>query len=336
MTAFNAYAATSADGALAPFSYDPGPLGVDDVEIQVESCGICHSDLSMMRNEWGMTSYPFVPGHEAIGTIVAKGDLVTTLDVGQRVGLGWSSRSCLGCRPCLSGDHNMCNSLEQTIVGRHGAFADRVRAQASWCLPLPDGLDAAKAGPLFCGGITVFHPLIAFGVKPTDRVGVIGIGGLGHMALKMLRAWGCEVWAFTSSDAKAEEARGFGAHHTANTRDTDRLQQLAGTFDFIISTVNVPLDWADYINALAPKGRLHNVGAVVEKPLEIPAFGLIVGQRSVSGSPTGSPSTMALMLDFCARHDIAPQTETFKMADCNDAMAHLEAGKARYRIVLEN
>jgi uncharacterized zinc-type alcohol dehydrogenase-like protein len=204
-----------------------------------------------------------------------------------------------------------------------------------WATPIPEGVDASKAGPLFCGGITVFTPIAHFGVAPTHRVGVVGIGGLGHMALAFLNKWGCEVTAFTTSDAKKQEAKDLGAHHVVNTRDRAQLDKIAGSLDFILSTVNAPLDYDAYLNALAPNGRFHVVGAVLE-PLQIPAFGLIMAQRSVSGSPVGSPTTMRTMLDFCARHRIAPVTETFPMSKINDALQRLRDGKARYRIVLEN
>jgi uncharacterized zinc-type alcohol dehydrogenase-like protein len=194
-------------------------------------------------------------------------------------------------------------------------------------------LDPAKAGPLFCGGITVFAPIADFGVKPTDRVGVIGIGGLGHLALQFLAKWGCHVTAFTSSESKAAEARGFGAHEVLDSRDSKAMQGMKGSFDFILSTVNVALDWPSYLDLLAPGGRLHLVGAVLE-PLAIPAFSLISGRKQVSGSPLGSPATVLDMLDFSARHGIAAQTEEFPMAEVNEALDHLRAGKARYRIVL--
>ncbi|MGC8697725.1 MAG: alcohol dehydrogenase catalytic domain-containing protein, partial [Halothiobacillus sp.] len=173
-----AYAVFEAGGELKPFEYDPGSLKANEVEINVEHCGICHSDLSMMDNEWGISQYPLVPGHEVIGTIGAVGAEVTHLHLGQRVGLGWHSGYCMSCETCLSGDHNLCSTAESTIVSHHGGFADKVRAQAVSVIPLPASLDAASAGPLFCGGITVFNPLVQFDVAPTARVGVIGIGGL--------------------------------------------------------------------------------------------------------------------------------------------------------------
>lgn len=328
-----AYAAFEPGGELKPFDYDPGSLGDHQVEIDVEHCGICHSDLSMIDNEWGLSSYPLVPGHEVVGTIGAIGAGVTQLHVGQRVGLGWHSGYCMTCATCMDGDHNLCAQAESTIIGRYGGFADKVRAAAASVIPLPEGLDPAKAGPLFCGGITVFNPMIQSRLSPTARVGVIGIGGLGHLAVQFLNAWGCEVTAFTSSEAKRTEALELGAHHTLDSRDDAALAAAAGRFNFLLSTVNVTLNWDAYLGTLKSRGRLHVVGAALE-PLRVPAFSLIMAQRSVSGSPVGSPATLAKMLEFAARHGIEPITEDFDFSDINAAIAHLRSGKARYRVVL--
>jgi uncharacterized zinc-type alcohol dehydrogenase-like protein len=328
-----AYAASASGGALKPFEYDPGPLGAHDVEIEVEHCGICHSDLSMLDNEWGIAKFPLVPGHEVVGTISAVGPGVSSLKAGQQVGLGWHSGYCLTCSTCMSGDHNLCAHAQATIVGRHGGFADKVRAHASSVVPLPGNIDLQSAGPLFCGGITVFNPLIQFGVKPTDRVAVIGIGGLGHMALQFLNAWGCEVTAFTSSESKKTEAFDLGAHQTVNSRDPNDIAAAAGQFDMLISTVNVKLDWNAYVATLKPKGRLHFVGAALE-PLDLSLFPLLMGQRSISASPVGSPVNIARMLDFAVRHDIKPVIETYPMERVNEALERLRSGQARYRIVL--
>ncbi len=329
----HAYAAQAPGSTLEPFEYDPGLLRDAEVEITVEYCGICHSDLSMMKNDWGVSQYPLVPGHEIVGTVAAVGDRVTTVKTGQRVGLGWFSHSCTHCEWCMSGNHNLCLTAEQTIVGRYGGFADKVRAHEEWLTPLPDDIDAAKVGPLFCGGITVFNPIVQFDVQPTDRVAVIGIGGLGHMALQFLRAWGCDVTAFSTNPDKEAEARELGAAHFVNSRDDQALEAVANSFDLILSTVNADLNWGLYVNALRPKGRLHFVG-VVPNPIQMQAFPLILGQKSLSGSPLGSPTTTAKMLDFAARHDIKPMTETFTFSQINEAIAHLESGKARYRVVL--
>ncbi|PKK82973.1 MAG: alcohol dehydrogenase [candidate division Zixibacteria bacterium HGW-Zixibacteria-1] len=328
-----AYAALAPGGKLEPFEYDPGPLGKHDVEIDVEHCGICYSDLSMINNSWGFSQYPLVPGHEVIGTIAKSGEDVTDLKIGQRVGLGWHSGYCMTCPNCLNGDHNLCVKQEGTIIGRHGGFARQVRAHDASVVVLPKGLDIKSAGPLFCGGITVFNPLLQFGVKPTDKVGVIGIGGLGHMALMFLNAWGCKVTAFTSSDSKKVEAIKMGAHQTIDSRNAEELEAAAGQFDFILSTVNVKLDWNTYLSTLNAKGRLHFVGAVLD-PLDIGVFPLIMGQRSISGSPVGSPAAIAKMLDFAAMHKIKPVVEEFHFDQVNEAIEKLKSGKARYRIVL--
>ncbi len=330
-----AFAATAPKSPLTRIEYDAGPLGGEQVEIAVTHCGLCHSDLSMLDNEWGMSVYPLIAGHEVVGKIAALGSQVKNLKLGQTVGLGWYSGSCMSCPQCLGGDQNLCGTAEGTIVRRHGGFASRVRSHWAWATPLPAGLDPAKAGPLFCGGITVFNPMIQLGIKPTDRVGVVGIGGLGHMALKFLRAWGCEVTAFTSSDSKRDEALQLGAHRVVNSRDSNQLKALAGSLNFVISTVNVKMDWEALIGTLTPKGKLHTVGAVIE-PISLAAFPLIAGQKSLSGSPVGSPATVATMLDFAARHGLAPTTEFFPMTKVNEALDHLKSGKARYRVVLEN
>jgi alcohol/geraniol dehydrogenase (NADP+) len=335
MPTFHAYAASSAKGPLKPFSFDPGELGPEEVEIKVTHCGICHSDLSMLDNEWGMSNYPFVPGHEVTGTVAALGTEAKGLEIGQRVGLGWWSHSCLSCHECLSGDHHLCQTVQGTIFGRHGGFADRVRAQWTWVRPIPEALDLAKAGPLLCGGVTVFAPFLIHNVPSTARVGIIGIGGLGHMALQFANKWGCEVHAFTTSDNKEAEAKKLGAHFVHNTKQDGALKKIGRSLDLIISTINAPQDIGGLLDTLKPKGQLHNVGAVL-KPLEVPAFSLILGQKSVSGSPAGSPTAMDDMLLFSARHSIAPITETFPMSRVNDALDRLRSGKARYRIVLVN
>jgi len=334
MATVHAYAAKAAGKALEAFTYEPGALGADEVDIAVEYCGICHSDLSVVDNEWGISRYPVVPGHEVIGKVAALGSNAKGLKVGQRVGVGWYSDSCMHCDQCVGGSHHLCAGGQATIVGHHGGFGSHIRAHWTWAIPLPEGLDAASAGPLLCGGMTVFSPLLNFGVTPTSRVGVVGIGGLGHMALMFARAWGCDVTAFSSTAGKTEELMKMGAHRVVNSRNSTEIKAIAGTLDLIVVTVNVSLDWEAYVNALAPRGRLHVVGAVLE-PIPVSAFSLIVGEKHVSGSPTGSPANMRAMLKFAARHGISPVTELYPMSRVNDALQHLREGKARYRVVLE-
>jgi len=336
MSMIRTWAAQEAGVRLEPFEYDPGPLGPEDVEIDVEHCGVCHSDLSMLDNEWGITAYPFVPGHEAIGRVAALGPIAAAkgLQIGQRVGVGWNVRSCQHCAACIRGDFHLCASVQSTIVGHHGAFADRVRAHWIWTIPIPAALAAQNAGPLLCGGITVFAPLLQLHVPPTARVAVFGIGGLGHMALMFANAWGCDVTAFTSSPSKVQEALSFGAHHAASSRSEADMQRLAGSFDFVFITANAPLDWDAVIALLAPGGRLHFLGAVLQ-PVPVQVMSLIMGQRAISASPTGSRAQIDTMLRFATHHHVAPKVEHFPMSRVNDALDHLRSGQARYRVVLD-
>ncbi len=255
--------------------------------------------------------------------MIAAGPQAKRVKVGDRVGLGWNSGSCLSCAPCLSGDHNMCVKGEATIIGRHGGFADRVRSH--WLWPAVRCCAAASR----CS-----NPIVQFD-RATDRVGVVGIGGLGQLALRFLNKWGCDVTAFTSSDSKADEAKKLGAHHVINSRDSGALTKAAGSFDLLLVTANASLDWNALLGALAPRGRLHIVGAVPE-PIPVGVFSLLMGQKSVSSSPSGAPGVVDKMLEFCARHEIAPMVEEFPMSKINDALEHLKAGKARYRVVLKN
>lgn len=330
----NAYAAKEAGAELTPVTIEFAELPPEEVDIKVSYCGICHSDLSMVNNEWRMTQYPLVPGHEIIGEITAVGSAVKHVKIGDKVGLGWLSSSCMSCHQCIGGDHHLCGSNESTIVGRSGGFAEYVRSHWAWAVPLPKGIDESKAGPLLCGGVTVFNPIIAAGVKPTDVVGVIGIGGLGHLAVKFLKHWGCEVIAFSSSESKRQEVLDMGATRVVNSRSKDEIKSIKGKLNFLINTTNVTLDWKSYIRALAPKGKFFHVGMVME-PMAISAGSLIGGEKVIGGSPVGSPGTIRTMLEFCVRHNIYPDVEEFPLSKVNDAMKHLEEGKARYRVVLK-
>ena len=330
---YKAWVAKSAKQPMVLETVDLGPLGAEEVEVAVEHCGLCHSDLSVFTDEWGISRYPAILGHEVVGRATAVGPNAKGLTVGQPVGVGWYSGSCMHCHQCLSGSHHLCPQVQPTIVGHRGGFATHIRAHWAWVIPLPEKLDFAEAGPLLCGGVTVFAPLAMY-AKPTDRVGIIGIGGLGHMAVKFAAAYGCDVTALTSSESKFDEAKGFGAHHVVSSRDSAAIKKLGGSFDLLIGTVNVKLDWEAMIGTLAPNGRLHVVGAVLE-PIPVAVFSLMLQQRSVSSSPTGSPVAIATMLDFASRHNITPQTEHYRMSKINEAFARLESGKARYRIVLD-
>src|ERR671911_2626511 len=256
-----AYAAQQAGGKLQSFDYNVDSLKSDEVEVDVEYCGICYSDLSMLNNDWGITQYPLVPGHEIVGKVSAIGNMVKHLRIGQYVGIGWRARSCLICDQCMSGHHNRCANGEDVIVGRYGGYANKVRCQAAWAFPLPKNIDIKSAGPLFCGGITVFNPIIQNNIKSTDHVAVVGIGGLGHMAIKFLNSWGCEVTAISTNPQKEKEAIEFGADHFINTTGADALKPYSNRFDMVMVTANVDLNWDSYIKTLRSGGRLHIVGA---------------------------------------------------------------------------
>ncbi len=329
---FQAQAAHQKKGPLARFEYEPEPLGPHDVEIEITHCGICHSDVHLVDGDWGMGSYPMVPGHEIVGNVSALGAELRGLQRGDRVGVGWQRGACLACEQCLSGDENLCARNEATCVGHFGGFADRVRVDGRFAFVLPAALDSAAAAPLLCAGVTVYAPLRRF-VRPAMRVGVVGIGGLGHLALQFARAMGCEVTALSRSEAKEQEARRFGAHRFVATRSAEGLRSLAGSLDFILSTVFVSQDWLGLIGALRPNGVLCLVGGPPE-PLALPAFSLVVGQKSVAGSVIGGRPAIREMLEFAARHGVAAQVERRPMAEADAAFARVRRGEARYRVVL--
>ena len=336
MSKIKSYAAPQAGAELELYEYDAGELKAEDVEVQVDYCGICHSDLSMIDNEWGFSQYPLIAGHEVIGRVVALGDAAQDkgLKIGQRVGIGWTARSCGHCDACISGNQINCLEGATPTILNNGGFADKLRADWQWVIPLPEQMDIESAGPLLCGGITVFKPLLMHHVTATSRVGVIGIGGLGHIAIKLLHAMGCEVTAFSSNPAKEQEVLAMGADKVVNSRDPEALTALAGQFDLIINTVNVDLDWQPYFEALAYGGNFHTVGAVL-KPLPVPAFTLNGGDRSISGSAGGTPYGLRKLMKFAGLSGDAPTIEMYPMSKINEAIQHVRDGKARYRVVLK-
>ena len=335
MAQIQGLAAHAAGAELLPFKYDPGKIGPQEVDIAVSHCGICHSDIHLISNDWGISQYPFIPGHEIVGKVSAVGSEVKQLTVGQRVGLGWQSNSCGVCEWCTRGMENLCPSLEATCVHRNGGYADRVRANHRFVIPIPDAIESEHAAPLLCGGITVYNPIRNHGVNPSSRVGVIGIGGLGHMAIQFARAFGADVTAFSTSADKEEEARTLGAHHFVNSRESKALKETAGTMDFIVSTINADQDWGVYLQALRPTGTLHFAG-VPPSPVTFQVFPLISGLRSIGGSPIGSPHQIREMIDVAARHGVKAITEAFPMAKANEAIEKVKKNKVRYRAVLAN
>lgn len=335
MNEIHGFAVHAAGAHLLPFKYDPGELKPDDVEVKISHCGVCHSDVHLIDNDWGMSRYPFIPGHEIVGSVTAVGSSVKSLAIGQRVGIGWQAGSCGRCEWCRKGEEHLCAKSQPTCIGRNGGYAQAVRANWRFAIPIPDSLESENVAPLLCGGITVYNPLRNHGVRPSSRVGIIGIGGLGHIGIQFAKAFGAEVTAFSTSKEKESEARSLGAHHFINTRETNSLKKLAGSFDFLLTTVNADQDWQGYINALRPKGTFCFVG-VPPSAIALQAFPLVGGQRSVSGSPTGSPQDIAEMLDVAARHNVKAVTERFAMDKANEAVARVKKNQVRYRAVLAN
>ncbi len=329
------YAAKKQKSTLEHYEYEPVTLGPWDIEVAITHCGICHSDLSLIDNEWGTSIYPLIPGHEIVGVVTELGSNVTNLKLNQRVGIGWQRSSCMQCEWCTTGQENLCSKQTATCVGNPGGYADRMRADSRFAFEIPDTLDSAQVAPLFCGGATVFSPLLRYNINPTSRVGVIGIGGLGHLALQFAKGFGCEVTAFSTSPDKKTESERLGAHHFVSSTDKAALKKVENSFDLILSTVAVPLDWQQYLALLRPKGTLCIVGAQT-KPLEVPFFSLIEGRKSVSASNIGSRPDIHKLLHFAAQHNIKADVEVFKMEDVNRALDKVRSGEIRYRAVLQN
>ena len=327
------YAAKGPKQPLEPFEYEPGRLGPHEIEVKVSHCGICHSDLAMIDDDWGFSVYPLVPGHEVIGTIASVGSAVEGVKVGTRVGVGWHAGSCGHCEWCGKGLESLCAQERATIVHHHGGWAEAVRCDAKFAVPIPDAIESHVAGPLMCAGSTVFTPMARFGVTPTMKTAVVGIGGLGHLAVQFLAAFGCEVTAISSTHSKVDEARQLGATRFLATKGTDELKKAANSFDFIISTVGADLPWDDYVAALRPQGRLVLVG-IPDSALKVMPFPLLV-EKSISGGSCGGPGDTALMLDFAARSGVRPVVESFQMDEVNKAVDHVRSGRVRYRVVLE-
>ena len=329
---FHAYAAHREKGALKPFVYEPEPLGPHGVEIRISHCGICHSDVHLVDGDWGVGRYPMVPGHEIVGTIAAAGPEVRYLAVGQRVGVGWQRSACLECEWCISGQENLCAREVATCVDQHGGFAERIRVDGRFAFPIPEALSSEHAAPLLCGGVTVYAPLSRW-VRPSMRVGVVGIGGLGHLALQFARAMGCEVTALSTSADKEAEARCFGAHRFIAIGEPKALRAAGQALDFVLSTAFLAPDWKGLLRTLRPNGVLCLVGAP-EEPLQLDTGSMLGRQLSVTTSAIGGRPAIREMLEFAARHGIVPKTQLRSLAAADAALDGVRQGQARYRIVL--
>ena len=331
---FQGYASLKPGEKLQPWEYEPAPLGSNDVEIAVTHNGLCHTDIHMRDNDWNVSKFPLVAGHEVVGNVTQIGAEVTGIKIGVRLGFGWISNSCRVCDACLRGEENICRQgYKGLIVGNHGGFANKLRACADFAYKIPDNLDSASAAPLLCAGITVYNPLRTYIKYPGAKVGVLGIGGLGHLAIKFAEAMGAEVTAFSTSSDKEAEAKEFGAHYFYNWKNTEQIKAASATLDLLLCTVSSEIDWNKAFGLLANNGVLCLVGLPVST-LNIPLLPLVFGQKAIAGSVVGGRRFMKEMLEFAAIHQIKPMIETIPISQINAAMDRVVANKARYRIVL--
>ncbi len=344
MSQVRAYAAASRTSGVAPFSIDRRQPRADDVVIEIDYCGICHTDIHFVHNDWGNTVYPVVPGHEIIGRVTTVGDAVKDFKPGDRVGVGCLVDSCRTCGSCEDGLEQYCEQgLTVTYNGtdRHdgtptyGGYSERIVVSDRFVLRIPDELDPAAAAPLLCAGITTYSPLKHFGVGRGHRVGVVGMGGLGHMGVKFARALGAEVTLFTRSESKVAEAKEHGAHDVVISTDPAQMSAAAGRFDFILDTVPVAHDLNPYLAALKRDGTLIMVG--MPEPIEPPVDGgaLIFARRRLAGSLIGGLPETQEMLDFCAGHGILCDIEMLDIHDINQAYERMQRGDVRYRFVID-
>lgn len=331
----HALAAHAPGESLRPFEYETGPMNGHDCLIRVAACGLCHSDIHVVDNDWGGPTYPMVPGHEAVGLVVEAGPLVTHLKIGDRVGVGWQSGACLHCLDCLRGNAQMCEVDQRaTIIQQYGGFGDHMTVDARFAFPVPEGISTKAAGPLLCAGITVYSGLRHAGMKGGQEIGVIGIGGLGHLAVQFAAKLGNRVTVFTSSPDKAEFAARLGASEAVVTgRDGGVTEKPSRPLDIILDTVAAAKDYNAYLSCLASDGVFNLVG-VPSEPISLSVFSFQEKRRRIMGSPIGSPAEIMEMLALAERYSITPLVETFPFERANEAIQRVRDNRGRYRAVL--
>jgi uncharacterized zinc-type alcohol dehydrogenase-like protein len=336
-----AYAAQSAKAPLAPFSIERREPGPQDVLIDVLYCGVCHSDIHQVRDEWGGAIFPMVPGHEIVGRVAKVGSAVTRFKTGEAVGVGCFVDSCRECMPCRTGEEQYCdrmvgtyNSREHNGTPTYGGYSTHVTVDQNYVLRIPEGIPLDRAAPLLCAGITTYSPLRHYGVKAGDRLAVVGLGGLGHMAVKFGKAMGIETTVLSTSPSKRNDALGLGATHFAATSDKNTFNTLAGHFDFILDTVSAPHDYNAYLNLLRVDGTMILVGAP-EAPTPVAAFPLLMRRRKLGGSLIGGILETQQMLDFCARQNVASDVEVIPIQKINEAYERMLKNDVRYRFVID-
>jgi uncharacterized zinc-type alcohol dehydrogenase-like protein len=338
------YAAQSFEAALAPYQFTRRDLRVDDVALDILYCGVCHSDLHNVRNEWGGATYPMVPGHEIIGRVTAVGAGVTRFRAGDVVGVGCMVDSCQHCMPCAQGLEQYCDdgaTMTYNAPDRHdgtttyGGYSDRTVVSDRFVLAIPEGLALEGAAPLLCAGITTWSPLRHWKVGKGSKVAVIGLGGLGHMALKLANVLGAEVTLFTRSPGKAEDARRLGAHHVVLSTDEAQMAARKGRFDLILDTVPFVHDLNPYLPTLALDGTLVLLGQIGPLGPALSSVPLVMGRRAVAGSLIGGIAETQEMLDFCGRHGIVSDVEVIRMQDINGAYERMLRSDVKYRFVID-
>ncbi|MBW0165860.1 MAG: NAD(P)-dependent alcohol dehydrogenase [Sediminibacterium sp. Gen4] len=343
MIATKAYAAPDPKSPLGPFSLERRNPGPKDVQIEILYCGVCHSDIHQVRDEWGGSIFPMVPGHEIVGRVTQVGNEVTHFKVGDLAGVGCFVDSCRTCENCKAGIEQYCEEgMVGTYNGRergtnaptYGGYSTQIVVDEQYTLRISDKLPLAGVAPLLCAGITTYSPLRHVGVTKGHRVAVLGLGGLGHMAVKFAASFGAEVTMLSSSPSKEADAKKLGAHHFALTSDAATMKKLQNHFDFILNTVSAPHDYSTYLNLLRTNGTMIVVG-VPPSPSEVPAFNLIMKRRSIIGSLIGGIKETQEMLDYCAEHHIVSDVEVIPMEKINEAYERMLKADVRYRFVID-
>jgi uncharacterized zinc-type alcohol dehydrogenase-like protein len=338
------YAAQSATAPLAPMTFERRTPRADDVALEVLFCGVCHSDIHQARNEWGFASYPLMPGHEIVGKVTSVGADVSKYKVGDIVGVGCLVDSCRTCEACEANLEQYClDGPTQTYASRDrvdgtltmGGYSNAMVVSERFVVRIPEKLDLASAAPILCAGITTYSPLKHFGVKPGDKVGVLGMGGLGHMGIKFAKAMGAEVTLFTRSEAKAEEGRRQGADHVIVSTNENQMKDAAGRFNFLLDTIPVQHDLNPYLNTLRFDG-VHILVGLIE-PIDPPvhAFNLVAKRRVIAGSMIGGLAETQEVLDFCAEHGITCDIEMLDIHNINEAFERVVKGDVKYRFVID-
>lgn len=343
MTHVKAYAAYDAVTPLRPYAFERGDLKPSQIQIEILYSGVCHSDLHTANGDWGPASYPLVPGHEIVGRVVATGSQVTKFKTGDLAGVGCFVDSCRHCRSCASGEEQYCdegptftyNSVERgTQNPTRGGYSTSIDVDEKYALKVSEKLDLKAVAPLLCAGITTYSPLRYLNVKKGDRVAVLGLGGLGHMAVKFAASFGAEVTMLSGSPSKEADARSLGAHHFVLTSDSNRLLEMHNTYDVIIDTVSANHDHATYVQLLRKNGTLVILGLPTE-PAHIPSFAIVPKRRSVMGSMIGGIAETQEMLDYCAEHNIVSDVEIINMDYINEAYDRMVRSDVKYRFVID-